>query len=85
MTRNAPPAMGLVTATAFRKHYCEAPRPALATVIRWVDSGDLPGCRIGRHVYVDVVALRARIGVPSTGDQEQDRRASERAEAIARG
>lgn len=46
--------MKLIRLEVFREGYFgEGSRPAMSTLRRWVDNGDIPGKRIGSSYFVD--------------------------------
>lgn len=44
----------LIKPSVFRtKYFQDSSAPAVSTIRRWIDSGDLPGERIGNSYYID--------------------------------
>ncbi|WP_020682335.1 DNA-binding protein [Marinobacterium rhizophilum] len=48
----------LMKASKYRENFfCDGSKPALSTIRRWIDNGDLPGERIGGVYYVNIGQL----------------------------
>lgn len=63
--------MRLVCIAEFRQRYFDpGSAPSTRTVKRWIDTGVVPGCQIGRIYYVDVDALRVRMTEPAAPPTE---------------